>query len=54
VRRELDCVLYILWLRMLLIDDVFAVLNALVSWNDVFNSKGMIVIVLMYRNIWDQ
>jgi len=54
VRRELDCVLYILWLRMLLIEDVFAVLNALVGWNDVFKSKGMIVIILIYRNVWDR
>ena len=46
MRRELDCVLYILWLCMLLIEDVFAILNALVGRNDVFKSKGMIVIVL--------
>jgi len=33
---------------MLLIEEVFTVLNALTGWNDVFKSKGMIVIVLTH------
>ena len=47
--------LYILWLCMLLIEDVFTVLNAvftvLNAWtnrNDVLKSRGMIVIMLTH------
>ena len=38
----------VLWLCILLIEDIFTVLNALISQNNVFKSKGMIVIVLIY------
>ena len=40
--------LCIWWICTFLIEDVFAVLNALVGRNDVFKSKGMIVIALIY------
>ena len=40
--------LYMLWSCMLLILDVFVMLNVLINWNDMLKSKGMIVIVLIY------
>ena len=40
--------LYMLWSCMLLILDVFAMLNVLINWNDMLKSKGMVVIVLIY------
>ena len=40
--------LYMLWSCMLLILNVFIMLNVLINWNDMLKSKGMIVIVLIY------
>ena len=40
--------LYMLWSCMLLILNVFIMLNVLINKNDVLKSKGMIVIVLTH------
>ena len=40
--------LYIVWLCMRLIKDVFAVFNALVGRNNVCKLMGLIMIVLIY------